>query len=634
MLAIASVIGREFRLPTLERVSGRGATSCSERWRRSVHARLIEEQEAVGHYRFSHALVRETLYEELRTARRVRLHGQVGAALERIHTRDLDAHAAELAYHYAEAAPAGFAEQAVAYASQAAERAMTRFAWESAIEQYQLALQMLDLLDEPEPHQEIELLLMLGEAQERMATGRPHTGRYGVGAGGSPSALATFRHAVELARKAGTPEQFAHAALGVVGFNPLPQLGGIEGMRFLEEALERLPADDSPLRVRLLARLGADPYVVVSSNETSLPTELGDQLRARCDAAIAMARRLGDPASLAYALIMSGQQSELRTDDEWLAIADEAVEVATAAAERPLLVWALGSKLSALERRGDIAAQRGVMDHLARVAAELRVPFVLWVVAAAEASAALATGHLAEAERYLDQADQIQPQSAWGTNVRIALRREQGRGEELHDLVAVIGPWNSPWEHVLRLVCQLETGHIDAAREGLDALAAEAIAYEGIGATPACLAGRGLCRPGQRRACGALLRHAPALRRQECSFQRQHRHCWLHLLLSRAARDDDEALGYGRAAFRRGAGEERGMGLSAARRLHPVRLGGDADQTPQVERSRASRCVARPGPRLGRRTGPGAAAAPDRCARRAPRPIGRGAPCRVVAARG
>ncbi len=261
LLSIAAVIGRDFSLRVLQQVSGRDTDDVLDALEDCIEARLVDERAGIGQYRFSHALVRETLYAQLRTSRRVRLHGHVGESLERAYAADLATHASELAYHFAAATTAGYTTQAMTYATLAAERALAQCAWEAAIQQYQLALQLLEQLEQPEPRQQIELLLQLGEAQNRIAAGRQRTGMMALGAGGSPSGLTTFQRAAVLARAAGTPEQLARAALGVAGFNPFPQQGGMDGLQLLEEALDRLPPDDSPLRVRLLARLGVDTYM-------------------------------------------------------------------------------------------------------------------------------------------------------------------------------------------------------------------------------------------------------------------------------------------------------------------------------------------------------------------------------------
>jgi hypothetical protein len=88
-------------------------------------------------------------------------------------------------------------------------------------------------------------------------------------------------------------EQFARAALGIAGYIGR---GALDPMRvgLLEEALTRLGGGDSPLRVRVLARLSeAHPYPF--SDELDKGLALGRE-------ALDVARRLGDPATMTYAL--------------------------------------------------------------------------------------------------------------------------------------------------------------------------------------------------------------------------------------------------------------------------------------------------------------------------------------------
>jgi predicted ATPase len=67
-------------------------------------AGIIEEQSVVGAaimYRFSHAFFRHTLYDEIVSPHRIRLHQQVAHALEEVHRARMEEHAAELAERYA-----------------------------------------------------------------------------------------------------------------------------------------------------------------------------------------------------------------------------------------------------------------------------------------------------------------------------------------------------------------------------------------------------------------------------------------------------------------------------------------------------------------------------------------------------
>jgi predicted ATPase len=146
LLAVAAVIGREFSVPLLEHVSGSVAGDLLGWLDEAVAACLLDEQVPARRYRFSHALVQETLYQELSTAQRLALHARVGVAIEHLYAADLEPHLPDLAYHFGEAAPGGYAEQALRYASQAAEQAMAQLAWEAAITQYEHAVQVVELV--------------------------------------------------------------------------------------------------------------------------------------------------------------------------------------------------------------------------------------------------------------------------------------------------------------------------------------------------------------------------------------------------------------------------------------------------------------------------------------------------------
>jgi len=77
VLTIASVIGREFGLDALERASDLSSNRLLDLLEEAVAARVVTEvPHMVGRYSFSHALIYETLYDDLTTTRRVRLHGQ------------------------------------------------------------------------------------------------------------------------------------------------------------------------------------------------------------------------------------------------------------------------------------------------------------------------------------------------------------------------------------------------------------------------------------------------------------------------------------------------------------------------------------------------------------------------------
>lgn len=145
-LTLAAGVGREFSVRLLEAV----LTSPLQRpllavLDEAVAGRVIAPvSQQVGSYSFSHALVRETVYESLGMAERVRLHRAIGEALETLYSTvlarsaqpalangDRDAAGdsgsilAELAVHFFLAAPGGDIVKAITYARRAGERALT-----------------------------------------------------------------------------------------------------------------------------------------------------------------------------------------------------------------------------------------------------------------------------------------------------------------------------------------------------------------------------------------------------------------------------------------------------------------------------------------------------------------------------
>jgi predicted ATPase len=126
VLSVASVIGREFSLEVLRRVQARPDDELESALEEAVGAAMVEERSAGAAtitYRFTHAFFQQTLYDEILAPRRLRLHQQVAHALEEVHARRLEEHAAELAEQYAFSSDAGNLAKAVSYGELAARRA-------------------------------------------------------------------------------------------------------------------------------------------------------------------------------------------------------------------------------------------------------------------------------------------------------------------------------------------------------------------------------------------------------------------------------------------------------------------------------------------------------------------------------
>src|SRR6516225_9489078 len=274
-LAAAAVVGRDFDLRVLQAVTDADAEPLLEALEEAQAARVITST-GPGRYRFAHILISDALVDGLSARRRLRLHRRVGEALERAYAGQLENRLGELAHHFLEASPGGDPERGVRYAVAAAEHAGGRLAYAESARMYERALRALDFLP-TDTARRCDLLLALGEAHHR--------------AGAHRRASAAFRQAAALARELPSPERLARAALGYGG--PRGSFGVVdhELVSLLEEALWTLDEHDA-VRARLLARLAMELY-------------FGDAAERRAvlvDEAEAIARRLGDPVTIAYAL--------------------------------------------------------------------------------------------------------------------------------------------------------------------------------------------------------------------------------------------------------------------------------------------------------------------------------------------
>jgi predicted ATPase len=195
-LTLGAVLGPEFSLESLRSVGEYGAEELLDLLDRPLQAGLlIHVPGSLGRLRFSHDLVRETLYGDLAPATRVRLHSRVALALEALYGADADTHLAELAHHFFEAARGGDASRAVSYARDAGDEAVRSLAYEEAVRFYTMGLQALELAPSADADFQGELLLALGDAQAR--------------AGDLEQGRDTFLRAAGIARRTGAASQLA-----------------------------------------------------------------------------------------------------------------------------------------------------------------------------------------------------------------------------------------------------------------------------------------------------------------------------------------------------------------------------------------------------------------------------------------
>jgi DNA-binding SARP family transcriptional activator len=454
MLVLASVLGREFALDALARLSEVAENELLDQLDEAIAARVVSDVPAApGRVRFAHVLIRDTLYEGLSAGRRTRLHRQVVTELEALYADDPGPYLAELAHH---AIAARDRDKAVHYATRAADRALASLADEEAARQYETAVEALGSADEAA---RCGLLLSLGEAESR--------------AGNGSAARTALLAAAGIARRLGLASELARAAAEYGGRIVYARGSADEQLLpLLEEGLAALGGEDDDLRVRLLARLAG-----------ALRDEPSRRRRDALSAeAVELARRTSNPAALAYAL--DGRAIAIVAPDtvaEVAAIGRELREVAQRIGDRERVVHGYMHVLGPLLMAGEFDEARRGLEAAGSVARELGQPAHLWDVGGAAAMLALCDGRIAEAEALVEQVRELgeraQPDMAIPVYLmqRYTLCDFRGRLGEIEpsilDLVA-----RHPSRPVFRCVLahlQARLGHLSEAGQTLGDLAPE-----------------------------------------------------------------------------------------------------------------------------------------------------------------
>jgi tetratricopeptide (TPR) repeat protein len=166
VLAVASVIGREFALETLKAVAGINEDVFVNALKEAVRLSVLEERSQVGvvRYRFTHTFFRQTLYEEMIAPQRLKLHRQVARALETQYEKCLEEHAAELAEHFSQSTDLADLAKAVSYCEMAAKRATNVYACGETAQLLDQALKVQRVLDPDDKEKVCDLLLDLCDA--------------------------------------------------------------------------------------------------------------------------------------------------------------------------------------------------------------------------------------------------------------------------------------------------------------------------------------------------------------------------------------------------------------------------------------------------------------------------------------
>ena len=387
LFRVAAVIGMEFDLQLLEAAGDLEEDATLTALEEAIAARVVTESPTQAlRYRFTHALMRETIYGELSSARRVTLHRRVAEALETVHAGHLDQHLQVLAHHHVRAAVGGAPNsKAISFTRRAGDRALVQLAHQDAARFYQ---QAIDLLETSQGHdsggERLDLLIRLGEAQRRA---------------GDPLHRDTLIAACRLARDRGDAEALATAALSN-NRGMFAVIGAVDEDRaaMLEAALEAQGPAETTLRARLLANLAVE--VVYGKDR--------DRRQLLSAEALATARRLGEPQTLAHVLLARivaiwGPD----TVEERLLASEELLAVATTLDDAVLLCSGCWHRFMAAMEAGDEAEADRCLDRSEQLAAELGQPTMRWLTMILRASRTLSMGMIQESQDVAGQAFEL-----------------------------------------------------------------------------------------------------------------------------------------------------------------------------------------------------------------------------------
>ena len=336
---IAAVIGREFSYDLLTAASRTDETNLQSTLSQLEEADIIYRTGISPSVRFAfkHVLLRDAVYNSLLRGRRQEIHADIAAVLEK-HFGELAENRPEiLAYHYGEA---GNNERAIRCWCEAGRRALANSANVEAISHYRNALQLLSALPDTAQRakQEVEI---------QLAMGIPLIAVEGYAAEQTRLAFARAR---DLCLTLGNPPEYFQALFGLWGHS---WMGGKndEALVMANEFLSRSQASPNSIVLMMAHRIMGSTLLTVGEFQTArrhfeesialsriegirpvhdlyvvepqvaslllLAWDLWflghlDQSLARVSEALAIARNLAQPYSIAFAHFMTSVVHLLR----------------------------------------------------------------------------------------------------------------------------------------------------------------------------------------------------------------------------------------------------------------------------------------------------------------------------------
>ena len=418
VLGVAAVIGRDFDVELLEAVVELGEDELLDRLDEAVQASVLTESaDTPGRFSFAHALINHTLYEDMGTTRRARLHRRIAEAIEDTCGEDPGPRLAELAHHWSAARTPVDAGKALAYSRRAGERALDDLAPDEAMRWFRQALDLHDEQAEADPAERCDLLIGLGDAQRQAAEFDFRN---------------TLLDAARMARELGDADRLVRAALANSrGVTSAFGLVDDERVAVLEAALEGLDPADTVRRARLLALL---------SVELTFGGDF-DRRLALSDEASELARSSGDARTLAHVLIARCISILApSTLEERRRNTAELVDLTTELGDPVLRFWATYLVSEAAGERGDFDELDRALAEMHSQAEEVGQPTMRYFHTYVSSARTRMRGRLEEAEALADAVGETGEPDAlmFSGTLAVMVQLDQGRFEELLEILPVL----------------------------------------------------------------------------------------------------------------------------------------------------------------------------------------------------
>ncbi len=360
VLAAASVLGERIEPALLEAVTG--VCSLGPLLDEAVAARVLETEPLA----FTHALVRDAIYQDLSPSRRFDLHRRCAEALVAAGGAP-----GRIAVHWSRADAAG---ECTRWATVAAHAATADLAYDDARRFASLALSAAGQVSARD-----RAVLTLDLARTEFLCGEVE------------SSLDHCRTAARLAQDADAPDLMAEAALVVTGLGGPDLLAAVDHL--CVQALEHQPSD--VLRSRLLARRA---MAATATGSCSLARSLSAT-------ALELASRSGDPdAELdgIHARHLALCAPQFRA--ERVELAQRAVALASSAHQPHAELWGHVWLVDAAFQIGDLVAVDRELTLIEQFAAARQHPIAWWHLHRLRATRAALVGKLSAALEHNDTA--------------------------------------------------------------------------------------------------------------------------------------------------------------------------------------------------------------------------------------